>query len=257
MMNDKKWNMFPELHDIAAAFSLLTRLPVPVDHARAGARAAVAVWAYPLVGMVVGGIAGALGGVLFTYGVSAGISAAVVIAVMMLLTGALHEDGIADCADGLAGGMTQARRLEIMKDSRVGAFGAAAVGVFLLARWSGTEALLPVYWPIIFAVIGAVSRLPMVLAMAIMPLARKDGMAAGVGRPPLLSVLLAIVLGASISVLLTGYLGVWLMFWACLAPIPLWFVARRTIGGYTGDILGGSQQIAEVAALAVATATMI
>jgi len=256
-MSDKNDVSALQLHDIAAAFSLLTRLPVPVDHARAGQRAAAAVWAYPLVGAVVGAIAGALGSLLYTFGVTAGIAAAVVLAVMMLLTGALHEDGIADCADGLAGGMTRARRLEIMKDSRVGAFGAAALGVFILARWSGIEALLPTDAPLVFAAIGAVSRLPMVLAMAIMPLARKDGMAAGVGGAPMVSVVVAIILCAGICVMLTGYSGVWMMFWACLTPILLWIAAWRSIGGYTGDILGGSQQIAEVAALAVATTVIL
>lgn len=257
IMNNENCGPGLQLHDIAAAFSLLTRLPVPVDHTRAGTRAAAAVWAYPLVGAVVGLISGALGGALLLLGVASGICAAVVIGTMALLTGALHEDGIADCADGLAGGMTLQRRLEIMKDSRVGAFGAAALGVFLLARWSGTEALLPAQWPWVFAAIGAVSRLPMVLAMSVMPLARRDGMAAGVGRPPALSIMLAIVLSAVICVGFTGLSGIVIFLCACLSPIPLWFAAQRTIGGYTGDILGGSQQIAEVAALAAATAMLI
>ena len=256
VMSDKNCGAALQMHDLLAAMSLLTRIPVPVDHDRAGQRAANAVWAYPVVGAFLGLIGGLVGGALVALGVNGGIAAAAVIGVAVLLTGALHEDGVADCADGLGGGMTRERRMEIMKDSRIGAFGAVALMVVILARWSGTQALLPQYWPVIFAVTGAASRLPMVLAMSMLPLASSAGMAARVGRPPMVSVALSIVLTAGISIALLGGSGAVILGIACLAPVPLWWLARSKIGGYTGDILGASQQLAEIAALAAATALL-
>ena len=256
-MSDKNHINRLQAHDILAAFSLLTRLPVPVDHARAGARAGVAVWAYPVVGAVVGMLSAGCGYLALWLGVNPAMAAILVIAVAALITGALHEDGIADCADGLGGGYTPARRLEIMKDSRVGAFGVTALFLVLGARWHGTGALLPQTSLAVFAAIGAVSRLPMVLAMVIMPLANNRGMAASVGKPPLFSAGIAVAISLLISMASFGISGGILVLVGILAAVPLWYAAQRTIGGYSGDILGGSQQLAEVAALAAATVLIV
>jgi adenosylcobinamide-GDP ribazoletransferase len=239
--------------DIAAAFSLLTIIPVPVDHEIAGARAAQTVWAYPLVGAVLGAGAAIIGSVAISLGVPAGVAAALVLGLFALTTGAMHEDGLADCADGLGGGGDRARRLEIMKDSRIGAFGAVALVVALLARWSGVEALIQaqsLFWPLV--AVGAASRLPMVLAMFVMPQARDDGLSAGVGLPPPQSVVAAIGATIVICVLALGWGVIPMLFWVGIATLPLFWLAGRLIGGQTGDILGGSQQLAETAALAVA-----
>ncbi len=256
-MSDKNHINRLQAHDILAAFSLLTRLPVPVDHARAGTRAGIAVWAYPLVGAVVGMLGAASGYLALWLGVNPAMAAILAIAVAALITGALHEDGIADCADGLGGGYTPARRLEIMKDSRVGAFGVTALILVLGARWSGTEALLPQTTLPVFAAIGAASRLPMVLAMVAMPLAQSGGMAASVGKPPLLAVSIALLISLLICIAAFGISGVLLVLVGTVAAAPLWYAAQRTIGGYSGDVLGGSQQLAEVAALAAATVLIL
>lgn len=247
-----------QAHDIRAAFALLTRLPVPVDHELAADRAATATWAFPLVGASLGALAAIIAKIALTLGAPAGISAALALAVLVISTGALHEDGLADCADGLGGGADKARRLEIMKDSRIGAFGATALAIALIARWSGLEVLVEtghLFWPLV--AICAVSRLPMVLAMFLMPPARQDGMSAGVGLPPPSSIVAAIASTALICLLAMGW-GVFpLLFWAVIAPLPLFWLAKRLIDGQTGDILGGSQQLAEIAALAVAAAILI
>lgn len=158
---DKTKNWLTQLDvqpiDIPAAFTLLTRLPLPVDHAKTGERAARAAWAYPFVGAVLGLIAGVIALSLAAFGVQTGIAAAVALGTLMLLTGALHEDGLSDCADGLGGGTTLKKRLEIMKDSRIGAFGAAALGVTLLARWSGYDAVITVDWLWAFVAVGTAS----------------------------------------------------------------------------------------------------
>lgn len=240
--------------DILAAFSLLSRIPVPVDHELAAARAAIATWAYPLVGAVLGGLAGLAGVILLALNLPAGMAAALALGVLVLLSGAMHEDGLADCADGLGGGHDRERRLEIMKDSRIGAFGTVALVIALLARWTGLGSLADsgLFWPML--AIGAVSRLPMVLAMYGIEPARRDGMSAGVGTPPPGSVAAALGIGLAIAVLSLGSVGFLVLVIACLAPLPLFRLAQTRIGGQTGDILGGSQQLAEIAALATLAA---
>ncbi|MCP5089181.1 MAG: adenosylcobinamide-GDP ribazoletransferase [Rhodobacteraceae bacterium] len=255
-MNDKKSTIDLELHDLAAAFSLLTRIPVPVNHDRAGERAADAVWAYPVVGAVIGLIGGTVGMVAAGLGVPSGIAAALALATLVLLTGAMHEDGIADCADGLGGGGTISRRLEIMKDSRIGAYGAVALVLVLVARWTGVETLLGADWLLAFVAVGAASRVPMVIAMFLMPLARSTGLAAGVGQATRESVALALGLGLVICVVVIGLSGLGVLLVSCLAALPLCLLAQKRIGGYTGDVLGGCQQLAEIAGLAVAAATL-
>lgn len=243
--------------DIAAAFTLLTRIPLPVDHQAAGKRAAEAVWAYPLVGAVLGAIAALVANFALWLGVPVGITAALTIFVLALATGALHEDGIADCADGLAGGQTPQKRLSIMKDSRIGAYGAVALILVLLARWSGVAALIEtgsLFWPMI--AVGTVSRLPMIAAMTLMEHARNDGLSASVGRPPAQSLGLALGITLIILLISLGIVGLSLLLWVGLATLPLFLVAQRLIGGQTGDILGGSQQIGEVAALATTVALL-
>ncbi len=244
-------------HDIAAAFSLLTRLPVPVDHARAGSRAAVASWAYPLVGAALGAMVAVLTNIMLAIGLPAGIAAAMVLGLLALGTGAMHEDGLADTADGLVGGQDIAGRLLIMKDSRIGAFGAVALGIFLLARWSGVEALIlggQLFWPMV--AIGAVSRLPMVLVMFFVAPARKDGLSAGVGLPPPPSIAVAVGITLVVCLLALGWTAFPVIFWALIVPVPLLILAQKKIGGQTGDILGACQQMAEVAALAVCVASL-
>lgn len=244
-----------EISDIAAAFSLLSRIPLPVDHAKTGERAAVATWAYPVVGACLGAIAAVAGGFVSWLGAPGGITAAVVLAVLAAQSGAMHEDGLADCADGLGGGSTPEKRLLIMKDSNIGAFGATALMIALIARWAGIESLADfdnLFWPLV--AVGAVSRLPMVIAMYAVKNARSDGLSAGVGRAPERSVILAAGIALAIALFSLGWGGIWVIFWAALATLPLFLLAKRLIGGQTGDILGGSQQLAEIAALAAVVA---
>ena len=169
-----------QAHDIWAAFSLLTRLPVPVDHARAGARGAAAAWAFPVVGLIVGGAAGAMAAFAEWLGLPAGMAAASALAFLAVITGGMHEDGLADFADAM-GGMTVERRLEIMKDSRIGAYGVIALSIALLARWSGIGEMSGLTVVLTLAAVGAASRAVMVWLMFAMRPARKTGLSAGIG----------------------------------------------------------------------------
>lgn len=215
--------------DLPAALGLLTRLPVVVDGARAGARGAAAAWAYPLVGVILGVILAALVPLMVLVGLPSGIIAGLVLALSVILTGAMHEDGLADTADGLWGGWDRARRLAIMKDSHIGVYGVCAIGLALLLRWLALVVIVSVgaYW-VAFIAVGALSRASMVVIMAVLPNARTNGLSQQVGRPPQATVWLTLVLGAAVA-LLCGYL--WLVLVAGVATLICGLIAKAKIGG--------------------------
>jgi len=236
-----------ELHDIWVAFSLLTRLPTPVDHARAGARGAGAAWAYPIVGAALGLMAGGLGWALLSWGISMGMAAAFVLGAQVIMTGAMHEDGLADMADGM-GGFTQERRLEIMKDSRIGAYGAIALVLALLARHAGVSDIAAADLPLTLAALGAASRALMVAVMAWLPNARTGGLSAQAGRPEAWP---ALGVGIVACLVAFGWIGLGAFAGMALAVALIARVAQVRFGGQTGDILGASQQGAEIVGLAL------
>lgn len=236
-----------EMHDITTAFALLTRLPVPVDHPRAGARGAGAAWAYPVVGALLGLLAGTLGWALISLGISTGMAAVFVIAVQVGMTGAMHEDGLADMADGM-GGFTPEKRLEIMKDSRIGAYGAIALVLALLARHTGISEIAASDLPLALAALGAGSRALMVAVMAWLPNARAGGLSAAAGKPEAWP---ALGLGLAFCMLAFGWNGFWIFIGMALAVAFIALIAKARFGGQTGDILGASQQSAEIVGLAL------
>ncbi len=191
-------------------------------------------------------------------GVTPGVTAVLVLALSAMLTGGLHEDGLSDTADGLYGGWTKARRLEIMKDSRVGSYGVLALVLVTLARWSALTAVLVYggHWAALIAT-GALSRAPMALTMALLPNARGEGLSHATGRPTPATALGALLVAAAIAIALTGWTAVPLVFAAFGVAILLAVISLRKIGGQTGDILGATQQLAEVACLAVLSARAV
>lgn len=247
----------PQVFDIPAALGLLTRLPIRLDASRAAARGAAAAWAWPLAGVAVGAFGATVALVCLGLGLGAGPAAAVAIGTQILLTGALHEDGLADTSDGLWGGHDRARRLEIMKDSRVGSYGVLALLMITLLRWSALAAILSTDSAFaVLVVAGALSRAPMAALMAILPNARGSGLSQSVGRPSAFTVLVGIALAFAIGV---GGVG-WAILPASLATlavtIALGSLARAKIGGQTGDILGACQQVSEACILAILAASL-
>ena len=238
-------------HDLMSAFALLTRLPLP-NHRGTGAQSA---WAWPLVGAVLGALGATLASAALWLGVTPGVTAVLVLALGALLTGGLHEDGLSDTADGLYGGWTRERRLEIMKDSRVGSYGVLALVLVTLARWSALTALLVFgdHWAALVAT-GALSRAPMALIMALLPNARGTGLSHSTGQPSQTTALVAMALGTAIAALLVGWAALPMLGAALGAGVLLSASALRRIGGQTGDIQGASQQLAETACLAVLSA---
>lgn len=251
----------PHLSDLGIALSLLSRVPVPIDHDAAAQHAARAAWAFPVVGAGLGLFCGGVGWGLASVGLPAEAVAACVLAVLIFVTGALHEDGLADSADGLFGGWTREKRLEIMRDSRIGAYGVLAIGLSLLLRWSCLTALLEALGPtgllIGIPVSAALSRAAMVPVMTRLPHAREDGLARHVGQAPAWAAALASVLALALALMIAGGLaGATSALAAALAAFLVARTALSRIGGQTGDILGAAQQCAEIAVLLMLAAIL-
>lgn len=244
----------PEPRDVIRAGQLLTRLPLPGGD---GARGAAAAWAWPLVGLVVGLGQMLVGLTALGLGLPASVAAGMAIAAGLLITGGLHEDGLADCADGFWGGMTRARRLEILKDSRIGAYGVLALIVSVGLRWALFAALLAIA-PLSLLAAAMISRAAMAGVMARLRFAREDGLAAHVGRPPAWAVGLGggiAILGAVLTVGVVA--GIMAAAIAAGATLAVALVARAKIGGQTGDVLGATQVVSELAALTACAALLI
>ncbi|MEO3415257.1 adenosylcobinamide-GDP ribazoletransferase [Roseovarius sp. CAU 1744] len=238
-----------EAADIARAIGLLTRLPLTDTD---NSRGAAAVWAYPLVGLIVGGLAAMTGTIAHWLGLPPALSALLSLATLIVLTGAMHEDGLADTADGFWGGWTREARLEIMKDSHIGTYGVIALILATAARWSALWLLFQAGPGVAGAgliVSAALSRATMPTLMAYLPHARPSGLSHSVGAPPKPAAWVAWAIAALLALLLTGVAAFGLVVWAALMALVVARLARRKIGGQTGDILGACQQIAEIAVL--------
>ena len=242
--------------DLRIAASFATILPFGPSRAVDGGEVARATWATPVAGLLVGLIGAAIYSIASGLGLAPGPSAILALAATILVTGALHEDGLADTADGLGGGRTRERKLDIMRDSRIGTYGTCALLVSFSLRWSALAATADP-WAIATAlpVAHAASRAGVPLFMWLVPPARSDGLSAAAGRPPGRCVAIALGLGALCLVFGLGpskaMIGLILL---SLAGLIMGRVAARQIGGQTGDILGALQQINEIAILLLATA---
>ncbi|NKB55836.1 MAG: adenosylcobinamide-GDP ribazoletransferase [Alphaproteobacteria bacterium] len=232
--------------DVRVAVAFMTRLRVGAsENDLAGA-----CWAFPVAGLLVGTAGGAVFAAAFAFGVPPVAAALLALMTTAMLTGALHEDGLADTADGF-GGAEPERRLEIMRDSRIGAYGVLALIFSVGLR---TAALAALSEPGIgFVAIVAAATLSRGLLPGMMhglPLASSSGLATAVGRPTKAIATLAAGLGALAAISYLGFAtGVAAVIIAviCIAAVAL--LARRLIGGYNGDTLGAAQQIAETAVL--------
>ncbi len=220
-------------------------------------RGAQAAWAYPLAGLVVGGIAALTGLVALGLGMPSNIAAGLVLAALILITGAMHEDGLADSADGLWGGWDAARRLQIMRDSHIGTYGVLALLLSLGLRWTALAALLAtgdVVAPILASAI--LSRAPMVVLMHSLPHARTDGLSHDTGRPTRRDAGIAAGLAVVFGLFCIGLGVIPVAIVLCLVGVAIASLARAKIGGQTGDILGATQQVAEISVLLTLAATL-
>ncbi|MDF3605491.1 adenosylcobinamide-GDP ribazoletransferase [Paracoccus sp. DMF-8] len=245
------------------ALCWLTRLPVGRFLPDPAPQLQSALWAFPLAGMVVGGAGALVLGLALWLGLTLLIAALLAVAAQIWLTGGLHEDGLADLADGM-GGATRDRRLEIMRDSRIGSYGVLALGLTSALRVAALAALPPVSAMIALVALGALSRAGIVAALRWLEPARGDGLGRGAGRPPAGVVAAAICLGlmpffaASVCPVAFPPLAGMIAVLGCFCgQILIGIKAKRALGGQTGDVLGAVQQIGEVSALVALAAILV
>ncbi|MGL5447724.1 MAG: adenosylcobinamide-GDP ribazoletransferase [Rhabdaerophilum sp.] len=246
---------------LAQALRFYSRLPVPQfsfdtaphtlpDFSRIA-------WAIPVAGLIIGAIGGLVGAGAMLAGLSPMIAAALTLATLVIITGCFHEDGLADACDGLWGGMTPERRLEIMKDSRIGAYGAAGLALSLLIRFAALTELFRLMGPYAGLAIPAVASFSRVLALLptlVLEPARIGGLAASAPMPGARALLLAFAIGAGAFAGTSLLLDVTPALWMSILPLVLALILaisqmRNKIGGFTGDLLGATQQLAEIALL--------
>lgn len=241
--------------DVALCIAFFTRLPLPHLDFR-DRTLANAIWAAPITGLAVAFISAAAYASSVWLGLPSGPAAALTLAAALLATGCLHEDGLSDVADGF-GGATRERKLEIMRDSRIGSYGTAALIISLLLRWSALAALAEPaqVFAALIAAHCASRALPAAL-MHVLPPARADGLSAGAGTVSQGTALIGAVIGAVslITLGLDAALFAVLLLIALLAGFAA--LCRRQIGGQTGDTAGALQQLGEIAVLVVASAAL-
>ena len=241
---------------IAAAF--LTRLPLPLAHPPGPGRLAQASWAFPIVGLAVGIVGGLVYGATNWLGLPPLLAAVFAFTAQIGLTGGLHEDAAGDVADGLGGGATRERKLNLMRDSRTGTFGILALFVIFTARVVAISALAETE-SVIAALVtaGAASRAAMVAVMAMMAPARSDGLGAQAGRPHTGTVATALIIAVVVGLLALGTVaGTAGLAGAAIGAGGLMWIAWHQIGGHTGDVLGACQQAAEVLCLSAIVAVV-
>lgn len=264
------------LGDLRLALMLLTRLPLPTCEPEGPEDSAVAraAWIFPVVGLLVGAAGGGIFMLASHLGLGMASAALLAMGTQVLLTGALHEDGLADTADGFGGGRTRERKLEIMRDSRIGTYGVVALVLILSLRFTALQDIASNLLSIsdeldeaagqnsavIIALIaaGALSRAAMAFVWYLLPPARSDGLAAGSGTVSFGSAVAAAIIAILIAfAALPGFAFIIACAAAALLALTVAALAQWQIRGHTGDVLGTAQQIAEVGVLLAIGATTI
>ncbi len=227
------------------ALRFFTRLPISGTTSQDGSLASSAL-AFPFVGLTVGALCAVIWFLASTL-IPALPAAGLTILAGLLITGALHEDGLSDCADGLWGGYTKERVLEIMRDSRIGAYGACALVFTIGLRWTSLASFDVTSGVLALLIAHMTGRAAITYALAFSSYARDSGLGKtvsdGISEKDfwfifLLTILLAIALGwsAGLFAALAGFAAAWAF---------LQYLDKR-IGGYTGDGLGAMEQCAEI-----------
>jgi len=259
--SDSHWRIRP-FAELLHGLKFLTRVPIPFTKTIDLPPLSQSMRLFPLAGAMIGAATGGLLVLLSMSDMPSLLAAAIAVAFAILVTGALHEDGLADTADGFGGGKTREQRLEIMRDSRIGTYGTLSLVMVLLLRvaafenFAGDEPLLTIG---VLAACGAFSRALMVdLLWATRP-ARTDGLSVHAGTPGRNGAAFAIVTAAgltlAVGLLLTPASGLIALAAGLVVTAYIRRLAMRLIGGQTGDVCGAVQVLSEIAMLIAFVAT--
>ncbi|BAK83551.1 adenosylcobinamide-GDP ribazoletransferase [Komagataeibacter medellinensis] len=237
--------------DLACGIGLLSRLPtgwlggtdLPWSMPRS-------IWCWPLVGAVLGAAGALTYASLRHCGIAALPGAGWAISLQLLLCGGLHEDGLADMADGCGGGHGRAHKLKIMRDSRVGSYGVMALVVAILVRVGALAAMPGATALVALPAAGALARAAMVGVLWRLPPARSDGLASTLHHLPATALVACLCMaGGLAAVLLPGTRAVTAVAVAVAATGIMCRLARWQLGGQTGDVLGATAAVTECAIL--------
>jgi adenosylcobinamide-GDP ribazoletransferase len=235
--------------DTLAALSFFSRLPAQAPAKSFDLHQSAGAW--PIAGLLVAIVPAALFWIAVETGVPSIVAALLAFAALAALTGGMHEDGLADTADGFAGGRTRDEKLEIMRDSRLGTFGALALFFSVLIRAASLAALIyagAAAGAVAIVLVAAISRsMALWHWNATLP-ARSDGLAWAAGRPDWMALAIGLLVGIIAAIVLLFMFGVVVLIGILLAALGIGvFTALcvKKIGGHTGDTIGAAQQIAE------------
>jgi adenosylcobinamide-GDP ribazoletransferase len=254
--------------DLKASLVFCTRLPLgghagPTTQADAQptwADGAVgrASWAFPLAGALVGAVGGLVYWLAYRLDLAPLPAAALALIATLALTGALHEDGLADTGDGFGGGKDRDHKLAIMRDSHIGAYGTCAMITSIILRWSAVAAIAQprsVFFALLCTHAAARATLP--AFMLSVPPARSDGLSVAAGRPSWECGAIAGLLGVIALALALGPTAAAIAVIVLIAAgFAMAWLSMRQIGGQTGDVIGALEQINECLILLVAAVAL-
>lgn len=248
--------------DLGTCLGFLTRLPMPAG--LPFVPLADAMRAFPLAGALIGMAGGLVLAGTAALGLSGLVAAGLTLAALALLTGGLHEDGLADTADGFGGGRNLDRKLAIMRDSHIGTYGVLALVLGLLIKAGGLAALTEapaLHGLALLVASGALSRAAVVWFMASTPPARADGVAHAAGQPSDFTARSALISGGVIALVLLlltqGLVPALLIIGAgVLIAVLFRSLSLRQIGGHSGDTCGALQFLSETAMIVTAAASL-
>ncbi|MDO8189442.1 adenosylcobinamide-GDP ribazoletransferase [Conexibacter sp. JD483] len=236
------------LADAALALAFLTRIPIPPRALDRADMPRAAGW-FPLVGVLVGAVAGGVRAAAepLLGGASASVLA---LAALVIVTGALHQDGLADCADGLGVRGDRAKRLAVMRDSQIGSFGMLALLGWGLLAFTTLAPLTNGHALAALIAAAALGRAAALAHASMLPPARSDGLGAGFSVPrAALAAGIATAIVATVAATRDPQETALALAAAALATAAATAAARRAIGGRSGDTLGATVVVAELAVL--------
>lgn len=228
--------------DIVLALGFMTRLPVPAFSVSKNRRLSQAFWAMPLAGALIGALTAGIFIATSAVGLDHQIAAALALGAMALITGGLHDDGLADFWDGIGGGKTPGHRLEIMRDSRIGTYGVLAlvityallVGVLSAIASHASDAETA----IIIIVCTMLSRTALAIPMVLLAPARDDGLGKLFGRPSMANIVVGTLWPLAVAATLAPEMTLVILAAIVVGAVVTTALARRYLGGHTGDVLG-------------------